>query len=271
MRIAVKLAYDGRKYHGYARQPHLKTVEGEILDALINNNYFSTLQEGKLRSASRTDKGVSALCNIITFTTDKKIDSLLQDLSDHSPSLIAYGLTRVDEGFNPRYAHLRHYRYYLPLEGLNMDEMLSTAALFTGTHDFTNFARIESMKNPVRTIENILFTANSSLLSIDFFAQTFLWHQIRRIIAALVKVNQEKCTMMELKDALDNPSTKIDFGLAPAEPLVLQQLWYKVAFEHDPDKVRAVNQLEHRLIRSLNIHPGESPERKNEKRNDPQD
>ena len=254
MRVAVQLAYDGRSYHGYARQPHVNTVEGEILGALLNNGYITTPQEGRFRSASRTDKGVSALCNVITFTTNKTIDTLLQDLSNSSSSLIAYGLTEVDEDFNPRYAHLRQYRYYLPMEGLDIDGMLSTASLFTGTHDFTNFAKIEPRKNPVRTIENIVFIKNSSLLAIDFFAQTFLWHQIRRMIAAMINVNKGKFSTEEIKDGLEKPDEKMDFGLAPAEPLILTDIDYGFEFEHVHGK-RNIKYIENRILRNLDVSP----------------
>ena len=40
MRIALKFAYDGRNFHGYARQPQLKTVEGEIIKALIKHGFI---------------------------------------------------------------------------------------------------------------------------------------------------------------------------------------------------------------------------------------
>jgi len=55
---------------------------------------------------------------------------------------------------------------------------------------------------------------------IDFYAQTFLWHQIRRMISALIKVGKGKITETQIMNALGNPDKKIDFGLASAGPLI---------------------------------------------------
>ena len=40
MRIGLKFAYDGSKFHGYARQPNLRTIEGELIKALIKNGFI---------------------------------------------------------------------------------------------------------------------------------------------------------------------------------------------------------------------------------------
>ena len=52
--------------------------------------------------------------------------------------------------------------------------------------------RVESFKDPVRSIDNIVFTQEKDFLVVDFYAQTFLWHQIRRIIPALIKIGRGK-------------------------------------------------------------------------------
>ena len=75
MRIAVKFAYDGRKFYGFARQPRLKTVEENILNILVENGFIKDPKESHFRSASRTDKGVSALGNVIAFNTDSSKES----------------------------------------------------------------------------------------------------------------------------------------------------------------------------------------------------
>ena len=79
MRIAVKFAYDGRIFHGYARQPHLKTVDGELINALMKYGIIHDTEESRFRSASRTDKGVSALCNVIASNTDFTKNRILTD------------------------------------------------------------------------------------------------------------------------------------------------------------------------------------------------
>jgi len=251
MRIAVKFAYDGRNFYGYARQPHLKTVEGEIIKTLINHNIIENTKHSFLRCASRTDKGVSALCNIFAFNTDASEKNLLKELSDEFTDIIFYGIKNVEPDFNPRYANQRQYRYYLIKKNLDIELIITTAAEFTGEHSFNNFAQIESFRNPVRTINNIVFEETHDFLIIDFYAQTFLWNQIRRIVSALTKIGQGKLEKKQIIEALDIPGKKVDFGLTAAEPLILKNIIYNFEFEHDEKLLKKIQNMEKRIISSV--------------------
>lgn len=66
------------------------------------------------------------------------------------------GLNKLHPFFNPRYARYRWYRYYLVDQGLDVERILSVASFFTGKHDFSNFAKVEDFKNPVRISDNIV-------------------------------------------------------------------------------------------------------------------
>ena len=78
MRYAFKFAYDGINFHGYARQPNVYTVEGAIINTLEILRLINNPKINRFRSASRTDKGVSALGNVIAFDCyyDLSIDVL---------------------------------------------------------------------------------------------------------------------------------------------------------------------------------------------------
>jgi tRNA pseudouridine38-40 synthase len=248
MRLAVKFAYDGKKFNGYARQPDQKTVEGNIIKSLEKNGFIEDIKESFFRSASRTDKGVSALCNVIAFNTNRDTKQLLQKLTLKDSSIIIYGFKEVEPEFNPRYAKMRQYRYYLKLNNLDIKKILSSAAYFTGENNFTNFAKVESFKNPVRTIENIVITKENNFLIIDFYAQTFLWHQIRRIISTLIKIGSNKIEKKQIIEALDYPTKKFDFGLAPAEPLILKNIEYNFKFKYLKNQVNKLKNFEKSII-----------------------
>ena len=130
--------------------------------------------------------------------------------------------------------------------------MLLAAALFTGEHNFTNFARIESFKDPVRTIDNIVIENQKECFVIDFYAQTFLWNQIRRIISSIHHVGCDNLQKEQLVEALHNPDTPVDFGLAPPEPLLLKDILYDFEFEYDKNAVNKLQELEQSIISSLN-------------------
>lgn len=248
MRLAIKLAYDGRKFHGYARQPHLKTVEDEIINAMIKHRFIEDVAESHFRSASRTDKGVSALGNVVAFNTNASKKDILKDSSNELTDILLYGIKEVETDFNPRYAVSRQYSYYLNIKNLDVEKLISSSVIFTGEHNFSNFARVESFKNPVRSIDNIVFTHGENFLVIDFYAQTFLWNQIRRIISALEKIGRGELTEKQLKFALFNPNEKVDFGLAPAKPLILRNVSYGFEFEHDKKLMRKLDDFEKKII-----------------------
>ncbi len=253
MRIAVKFAYDGRKFYGFARQPRLKTVEEDILNILVENGFIKDPKESHFRSASRTDKGVSALGNVIAFNTDSSKERVFQKLACDVTDIILYGFTCVEPDFYPRHAKLRVYRYYLKKTSFEIDKILSAAAAFTGEHNFSNFARVEEFKDPRRIIDNIIVTENNDFFVIDFYAQTFLWHQIRRIISAMEKVGMGKLEEEQIIEALNNPDKKVDFGIAPAAPLILKDIMYDFNFEYEKYYSKTLNDLEKRIVNSLSL------------------
>jgi len=247
MRIAIKFAYDGRNLHGYARQPNLTTVEGELIKSLVKHGFIHDAKTSLFRSASRTDKGVSALGNVASFNTNISKNQILETLSDIHPSIIVYGKKEVKSDFNPRHAKQRKYRYYLPTDNLDVEKIASTLPHFIGKHNFSNFARLESFKDPIRTIDSIETSLENNRLIIDFSAQTFLWHQIRRIISALIKVGNGKIERGQLIDALGVPDKKVDYGLAPAEPLILMDIVYDFNFGCDENSFSKIDSLKEKL------------------------
>ena len=251
MRIALKFAYNGKNFYGYARQPNLKTVEGNIIKNLIKHGFIEDTQDSFFRSASRTDKGVSALCNVVAFNTSFTAKKALDKLTRESSDIIFYASSEVGSDFNPRHAKSRVYRYYLRGIELDVNKVIRTLAVFTGIHDFTNFARVEDFKNPVRQIENIVVTDSDDFLIVDFYAPNFLWNQIRRIISAVQKVGVGKLDKQEVVEALSNPEKIADFNVAPAEPLILKDICYDFKFEYTEKTHNKITHIEKELVANL--------------------
>lgn len=251
MRIAIKFAYDGRIFNGYARQPQLKTVEGEIIKAIINNGFIEDTTESCFRSASRTDKGVSALGNVVAFNTHSSTDYIIRMLENDLTDIYVYGINEVDIDFFPRYAKQRRYRYYLRNENIDIDKLISITSVFAGEHDFSNFAKLEKFKDPVRIIDNIIINIQNDFFTIDFYAQTFLWNQIRKIVSAIQKMINGKIEKNHIIESLHNPNKKVDFGLAPPEPLILLDIIYDFEFKIDKRMQKLVEDLENKIVTSL--------------------
>ncbi len=251
MKLALKFSYNGKDFRGYARQPQQKTIEGEIISSLVNNGFIENTKVSEFRSASRTDKGVSALGNIIAFKIDKYPNTILKVLNDDLKDIIFYGFKEVNIDFYPRYAKQRRYRYYLKNNNFDKDKIISVATSFAGEHNFSNFARIEIGKDPERIIDNILIEFQNDFIVLEFSAQNFLWNQVRRIVSAISKTGLGKIEKEEVIEALNNPDKKVDFGLAPAEPLILTDIVYDFEFEIDNSYYKSLNKLEKNIISSL--------------------
>lgn len=238
MRIALKVAYDGTKFFGFQRQKSVKTVEGELIRALQKLDIIKNPAENNFKGASRTDRGVSAFGNVISFDTENLKLAQPRILNHHLENIWILGIAEVDSNFHPRYAaEGKVYRYYMIDEGFDLNAMKKCSELFVGTHDFSNFARLENFKNPVRTVDYIRISKKGRLIVLEFSGKSFLWEMIRRIVTALRMCALSCLGEDEVKDMLN---LRVDRKLppAPAENLVLWEIKYpNIGFEIDETSV----------------------------------
>lgn len=232
-RAAVKIAYDGRKFMGSQRQPDLPTVESEVISALTRIGAISSTEESRFGFASRTDKGVSALGNVVAFDTEFRKECLLQALNASSDNIYYHALAEVPETFYPRYAKKRWYRYVLPERNKDEELLRACAALFEGTHDFTRFSKPDG-KSAVKHIEKIEIEHRDGAYIIDIHSREFLRNMIRRMIAAIDDVSLGHTDIEDVRKALEGEDRT--FGLAPPEPLTLMDVVYDFEFQkEDPE------------------------------------
>jgi tRNA pseudouridine38-40 synthase len=251
MRIALKFAYNGKHFSGYARQPGRRTIEQTLLDLLIEQKVLNDARTSCFRTASRTDRGVSALGNVCAFDTTCSKEKVFQQMTEAHSDVFIYGVQIVEPGFYPRHAKQREYRYYLQRAGLDIERTLSAASLFTGEHNFQNFARVEPLKNPVRTIDNIVLSEERDFFVLDFYAQTFLWNQIRRIVSAIKKIGEGTLSLDAVRGALLHPEKTVDFQVAAPEPLILMDVIYDFPFEYKKNYKKELRSFENRIVSSF--------------------
>ena len=162
---ALKIAYLGTNFHGFQRQPDFRTVEGEIIYTLKYLDLIDNTRDGRFRIAGRTDTGVHALGNVISFFSEKeiRINQINHKLPDDIKILAK---APVRYAFRPRYPYKRKYRYILFDDGLDFETMQEASQLFVGTHDFTNFSK-RIRRTPIRTIDEIKLTKENKLILVD--------------------------------------------------------------------------------------------------------
>ncbi|WP_048148239.1 tRNA pseudouridine(38-40) synthase TruA [Palaeococcus ferrophilus] len=222
-RVALKVAYDGSAFYGFQRQPGLRTVEGEILRALTRVGIIEDAKSANFRGASRTDRGVSALGNVVAFDTERPELTLPRILNHHLRDVWVVGRAVVPPEFNPRYASRgKTYRYYVAGE-VDMAALRECASLFVGRHDFSNFARLEKHKNPVRTIKSIEVLQEGPVTVLEFRGESFLWEMVRRITTALLLCSRGELSTGEVR-AMLNREVEKKLPPAPPENLVLWEV-----------------------------------------------
>ncbi len=225
MRVALRIAYDGRGFYGHQRQPTARTVEGECLSALRQARIVADPKRAFFRSASRTDRGVSAVGNVIAFDTELRPDAVIGAFNDKSRGVWAWAYAAVPDAFHPRHAEERWYRYHL-LEPLPLAALQSAAALFPGEHDFRWFTS-EPPAGPL-TLRTVEVSRDGEFTVVDVRARSFRRGMIRRIVSGLVGHARGDVSREAIRAALRGE--RHDFGMVPPEPLVLMEIRYGFDF-----------------------------------------
>ena len=216
-----RIAYHGSEFHGSQIQPDVVTVEG-IIKGIINK-----LGATNPIFASRTDKGVNALCNVITTTSDLKCKEFVGDFIEKLESYPIWitGFSDIDLTFNPRIAKQRQYRYHVFNEE-NITLFNEAMQLFVGKHDFKNFARIldADTVDTRRTIREIKVIPSDEVLICEIKGLSFLWHQVRKMIGAATDVTNGRKKLTDIERGLNGE--KVDFTMAKPEFLTLTNIQY---------------------------------------------
>jgi tRNA pseudouridine38-40 synthase len=238
-RAAVKLAYDGRDFFGSQRQSDLPTVEDEVIRCLRKIKAIEDPVSARFRAASRTDRGVSALGNVVAFDTTFHQTPLIKALNSASNNVYFLGISEVPHAFSPRRASSRWYRYFLDAKGLDMRRVEDCAREFQGKHDFRRFCKVDG-RATVKELRRVEVLPLGDLIVVDLEAREFLRNMVRRLMAAMAEVGAGRAEIEDVRRALAGED--VQFGLAPPENLYLMDIRYDFEF-----KMEMPSNLEARL------------------------
>jgi tRNA pseudouridine38-40 synthase len=246
-RYQVILAYDGTHFLGFQRQGKGRTVQGVVETALRQLGW----QERTILTAGRTDTGVHASGQVITFDLEwthptEALQRALNSLLPPDVSVCAAHSARAD--FHPCYdAISRRYHYHLYCQAVRNPlkeryawrvwpapqvELLNQAAsMLLGTHDFAAFGTPpRTHGTTVRTVFQAGWQEDGSDLVFEITANAFLYHMVRRLVYLQVMVGQGRLEPEAIPQSLQPqgkaPPVK---GLAPAQGLRLVEVCYPEA------------------------------------------
>ena len=251
VRYAFMVAYDGARYFGFVRQPGQTTVEAELLRVFRQYGLYRQLKEAKYRVAARTDRGVSAIGQIVALDVLK--EPMLQELNAALPEDIAV-LTAVEvkPNFNPRTQALsKHYRYVCeapPAFGLSTARQ--AAKLLEGIHDLRHFCKHEHGKSTAGELKYARVRKQKQILVFDFIAPAFLWQQVRRMVWAVLAIGTGKLGLDEFENMIEG------WAKQAARPASAEGL-FLVSVRYPSLALRPDARIISRFIKHLesNVHP----------------
>ncbi len=250
-RIVLVVEYDGTYYHGFQLQGKLPTVQRELERAVEE----LTGEKTRLMGASRTDAGVHARGQVVSFTTGSlhSPDVFVKGLNYYLPKDIAVQTAhKVRDSFNVRRnAVSREYEYYIlnsktrsPLRyqysylvpgNLDIDIMDRAAQALIGEHDFASFVnnREAAAKGTVRRVLNAGWRQEEDTVIFSIRANAFLMHQVRNTVGVMLRVGRGKMSYNEFESILEAREPGLAWPAAPARGLSLIKVNYKRPFKDE--------------------------------------
>ncbi len=213
--MRLELEYDGGGFRGWAKQPGLRTVQGELEAALA-----TVLREPvELTVAGRTDTGVHAWGQVASFATEAEVPGdLARRLNGVGPDDIAVtAAAPAADGFDARRdANSRTYRYRIlarpspsPFEQgralwwphkLDREALDACATSLIGTHDFTAFTPTQT--DHVRFERDVLaasWTSDGDIVSFQITADAFMRNMVRVLVGTMLEVASGRRTLEKLQ------------------------------------------------------------------------
>lgn len=253
--IALIVSYDGTAYRGFQTQPGGGTVQDELERAIRS----LTGEENRIEGSGRTDAGVHALGQVVSFRTASPIPIVKWALALNGRlpgDIIVRSAHEMPEDFHARYSAVRKtYRYSLSTgkypniftarfrhhhyRPLDVDAMREGIRFFIGEHDYTAFSSAGApRKSNVRTIYAAWLEHEGEDLHLHWTGSGFLYNMVRIMAGTLIEVGEGKKAPGHIPAILQRKDRNMAGPTAPAQGLALWQVEYPPPYgallAHDP-------------------------------------
>jgi tRNA pseudouridine38-40 synthase len=262
VRLRLDLGYDGSDFSGWARQPGLRTVQGEIEQAL--GRILRLGEPPMLTVAGRTDAGVHARGQVAhvdvadealaeldgnragPLGADERLAALLRRLGGVlSPDVRVFRVTVAPEGFDARFSAMsRRYAYRVsdavggvdPLRRqevvwhnrpLDVDVLNAAAARLLGEHDFAAFCKKREGATTIRELQRLDWVRDGDgVLVATVVADAFCHSMVRALVGSLLAAGDGRRPVEWPGEVLAKAVRDSGVHVAPAHGLCLEEVSY---------------------------------------------
>ncbi len=235
--------YDGTDFAGFQLQLNQRTVQGDLEDALLK----LTKKMVRVHGAGRTDSGVHAVGQVISFKSDTSIPVDRISFAMNSvmkPDVRVLSAKETDERFHARFSAVSRAYLYLILNrpeptalwrryalhfarSLDIAPMREVSNSILGTHDFSSWANsIKEANGTVRTVRQFHIRRVHDFVIVHIEANGFLHGMVRNLVGALLEVGAGKRTPEDIERITACKDRRSAGPCAPAHGLCLVKVKY---------------------------------------------
>ena len=244
MNVKLTIQYDGTRYDGWQRQGNTdNTLQGR-LEGVLSRMVGKPVE---IQGAGRTDAGVHARGQVASVHlpegyTPQEVQNYLNRYLPEDVAVV--DVVEVGERFHARLSATgKEYRYHIRMgsvpdvfarkyqyrveEPLDIHAMERAAQYLTGKHDFRSFCGNRRFKkSTVREVFHIGVEVCGSDLTLIYRGDGFLYNMVRILTGTLLEVGLGQRTPESMVDILEARERTAAGKTAPAQGLVLQQVFY---------------------------------------------
>jgi len=242
-RYRIDLAFHGAEFHGWQRQPNLRTVQGELetwLTRIVGGG-----EPVAVTGAGRTDAGVHAEQMVAHFDAPLDLDTheLVERLSATLPEDISIQTIHpVTADFNARYSAIsRSYIYRIDYRRtpfgrdrswriprpFNLPVAQDAAQQILGVHDFTGFCRAISRRESMDcTVHHSTWEQTGEGCAYHITANRFLHGMVRLLVGTMVEISWGRWPVERMREILDAKDVRLCGMIAPPHGLTLAHIGY---------------------------------------------
>jgi tRNA pseudouridine38-40 synthase len=244
LRLVVE--YDGTHFFGWQKQRTVRTVQGELEEAL----QFVLQHPVSLVAAGRTDAGVHALAQVASFRTSKPIPEanlLAASNSLTGRDLRVHALEEAPERFHARWsARWRHYTYVLarrpsallrhrahcPEVWPRLEPMVEACRLLVGRRDMSGLSnRSPDNRQPVCLVHEVGWGEWAGGLVFHIRADHFLYRMVRTIVGTCLEIGRARWGPERMREILESRDRRLAGPPAPPDGLYFTGVGYDPPWE----------------------------------------